>query len=76
MLDSFVAITPLAPFIPAVKAIGIPEIRPYRNETLQTIAAAKLEITKQAMEDAAVNRLQAYREALSSWDGSGEEPVL
>jgi hypothetical protein len=76
MLDSFVAITPLAPFIPAVKAIGVLVTNPHDDATLQTLAVAKLEITKQAMEDAAVNRLQAYREALSSWDGTGEEPVL
>jgi len=31
---------------------------------------------KTILEDAAIDRLQAYREALAGWDGSGEEPVL
>ncbi|NDE91605.1 MAG: hypothetical protein EB059_10835 [Alphaproteobacteria bacterium] len=31
---------------------------------------------KRMLEYDATNRLQAYREALSSWNGSGEEPVL
>lgn len=31
---------------------------------------------KAILEDAAVDRLQMYREALASWDGSGEEPQL
>jgi len=44
--------------------------------TVQNVEAGLLTIRKQQLEDAAVNRLQTYREALSSWDGSGEEPVL
>jgi len=46
----------------------------YEEEpTLQQITT---ELRRQELEDDAVNRLQAFREALSAWDGSGEEPVL
>jgi hypothetical protein len=41
-----------------------------------TVSEVGLLKLKQAKLDAATNRLQAYREALSSWDGSGEGPVL
>ncbi|NBW19788.1 MAG: hypothetical protein EBR82_68625 [Caulobacteraceae bacterium] len=41
-----------------------------------TVAEVGLVQRKRILEDAAINRLQAYREALSAWDGSGEEPVL
>jgi hypothetical protein len=47
-----------------------------RDVTLDDVAAYRLSILKSAKEDAAVDRLQAYREALSAWDGTGEEPVL
>jgi hypothetical protein len=40
------------------------------------IAAESLRIRKSELQDAADDRLQAFREALSAWDGSGEEPVL
>jgi hypothetical protein len=38
--------------------------------------AAELTETKRQLESQAVDRLQAFREALSAWDGSGESPVL
>lgn len=77
LLESMVAITPLAPFIPYVKSIGVLVTNPYASATLQTLAAAKLDIEKQAKVDAATDRLQAYREALTAWDGTPEtEPVL
>lgn len=41
--------------------------------TVDDVALAQ---RKAILEDAAIDRLQAYREALASWDGSGEEPVL
>jgi len=41
-----------------------------------TVEEVGLVQRKRILEDAAINRLQAYREALSGWDGSGEEPVL
>jgi len=41
--------------------------------TVDDVAVAQ---RKAILEDDAVNRLQAYREALAGWDGSGEEPVL
>jgi hypothetical protein len=41
-----------------------------------TVEEVGLVQRKRILEDAAINRLQAYREALSAWDGSGEEPVL
>jgi hypothetical protein len=40
------------------------------------IAAESLRIRKSELQDAAEDRLQAFREALSAWNGSGEEPVL
>jgi hypothetical protein len=63
----------------AVKALGRTtrprwQIEGYESQpTLQQITT---ELTKASMEDEAVNRLQAFREALASWDGTGEEPVL
>ncbi len=38
--------------------------------------AAELAETKKQLEDAAMDQLQAFREALSAWDGSGSAPVL
>jgi hypothetical protein len=46
------------------------------DDVRSQIAVDELAARKQALEDAAMDRLQAYREALSSWDGSGEGPVL
>jgi len=40
-----------------------------------TLEQVTIELRKQELEDDAVNRLQAFREALSVWSG-GEEPVL
>jgi hypothetical protein len=63
----------------AVKALGgvrCPrwQIEGYANQpTLQQITT---ELRKQELEDSAVDALQAFREALSSWDGSGDAPVL
>jgi len=44
--------------------------------TVDMVEDGLLQIQKKNLEDVAINRLQAYREALSAWDGSGEEPVL
>lgn len=41
-----------------------------------TVDDVRIAQRKRVLENAAVDRLQAYREALSAWDGSGEEPVL
>ena len=61
----------------AVKALGrIPRWTTAGYATEPTLQQITVELTKASMEDAAVNRLQAFREALASWDGSGEEPVL
>jgi hypothetical protein len=80
LLDSFVAITPLAPFIPAIKAIGKPVQTYYASQggvdSVPSELAISLARDKAAKEDAAVDRLQAYREALASWDGVSQEPVL
>jgi hypothetical protein len=38
--------------------------------------SAQLAVTKQSLEDAAIDALQAFREALSAWDGTGNPPVL
>jgi len=63
----------------AVKALGVRtqprwEIEGYATEP--TLAIVALESTKKELEDSAKDRLQAFREVLSSWDGSGESPVL
>ena len=63
----------------AVKALGRVtqprwHIEGYATEP--TLSQITVELTKASMEDAAVNRLQAFREALASWDGDGEGPVL
>ena len=63
----------------AVKVLGRTtrtrwQLEDYATEpTLQQITT---ELRKQEIEDSWQNRLQAAREALASWDGSGEEPVL
>jgi hypothetical protein len=41
-----------------------------------TVEEVDLAKRRRVLEDAATDRLQAYREALSSWDGEGEGPVL
>ena len=63
----------------SLKALGIVktpqwEIQGYESEpTLQSITT---ELRKAELLDEATDRLQSFREALSSWDGIGEEPVL
>jgi hypothetical protein len=80
LLDSLVAVTPLAPFIPAIKAIGKPVQTYYASQggadSVPSEAVVSLARDKAAIEDGWVDRLQTAREALSSWDGSGQEPVL
>lgn len=44
--------------------------------TVDQVEAALFGESKRVKEDAAIDRLQAYREALAAWDGIGEEPVL
>jgi hypothetical protein len=46
----------------------------YQSEP--TLSQITTELRKQELEDSWVDRLQAARESLSAWDGSGEEPVL
>jgi hypothetical protein len=41
-----------------------------------TVAEVGLVQRKRILENDAINRLQAYREALSAWNGNGKEPVL
>jgi len=64
---------------------GIHYVSPAQNAglspaTLSDVEAAvallNLQTTKQVIEDDWSNRLQSAREALSSWDGTGEAPVL
>jgi hypothetical protein len=68
-----------AEFVAIVKALGVStqprwQLEGYATEpTLQQITT---ELRKQELEDSWQNRLQAAREALASWDGTGEEPVL
>lgn len=52
-------------------------ISPLENAGIQT-TLEEIDIVKRkrVLEDAAMDRLQTYREALSSWNGTGEEPVL
>lgn len=49
-----------------------------QRDALQAdVDAVRLTIQKEGLEDTASNRLQAYREALTAWDGTpGSEPVL
>lgn len=56
--------------------VSIMENAGLEAATLESVNEGLLSIRKKQLEDEATNRLQAYREALSSWDGSGEEPVL
>lgn len=77
-IESFIAAgVPLQPVLDAVLSTTSPAMQALGREvTQQEIAAYRLSQTKKQLEDAAVDRLQAYREALSAWDGSGEGPVL
>jgi hypothetical protein len=61
----------------AVKRLGrIPRWTTAGYQAEPTLSQITTEVRKQELEDEATDRLQAFREALSSWDGSGEEPVL
>jgi len=63
----------------AVKALGGVDrprwqVEGYESEpTIETVALAA---TKKQLEDSAVDALQAFREALAAWDGTGDAPVL
>jgi hypothetical protein len=46
------------------------------SEVEAAVAFLALQATKQAMEDDALNRVQSFRESISSWDGTGQAPVL
>lgn len=63
----------------AVKALGGVDrprwqIEGYESEP--TLDSVTLELTKQQLADAAADAYQAFREALASWDGTGDAPVL
>jgi hypothetical protein len=63
----------------AVKALGgasKPRWQTLGYEVAPTLESVSLAATKKQLEDSAVDALQAFREALSSWDGSGDAPVL
>jgi len=63
----------------AVKALGgasKPRWQTLGYEVAPTLESVTLAATKKQLEDSAVDALQAFREALSSWDGSGDAPVL
>lgn len=84
-LDAAAAIPQLEPFVPAVKSIGRFLVTPlqaagFPPATEESVAAAIdadwMYTARQTRLDAAADRLQAYREAIAAWDGTGEEPVL
>jgi hypothetical protein len=63
----------------AVKALGGVsrprwQVEGYAAEP--TLESVSLELQKQQLADAAADAYQAFREALSAWDGSGDAPVL
>jgi hypothetical protein len=63
----------------AVKALGGVsrprwQIEGYAAEP--TLESVSLELQKQQLSDAAADAYQAFREALSAWNGSGDAPVL
>jgi enoyl-CoA hydratase/carnithine racemase len=63
----------------AVKALGgasKPRWQTLGYEIAPTLESVTLAATKRQLEDSAVDALQAFREALSAWDGSGDAPVL
>ena len=63
----------------AVKALGgvdRPRWQGLGYQAEPTLQSVTLELTKQQLEDAAVDALQAFREALAAWDGSGDPPLL
>jgi len=76
----------LAPLLPALRdfelaimprwqVVGTSEA-PTAESVREVIETEKLRVIKSQLEDDATDRLQTYREALSSWYGSGDEPVL
>jgi len=63
----------------AVKALGgasKPRWKTLGYEVAPTLESVALAATKKQLEDSAIDALQAFREALASWDGSGDAPVL
>jgi hypothetical protein len=63
----------------SLKALGIvktPQWHIEGYESQPTLLSVTTELRKSELLDEATDRLQSFREALSSWDGSGEEPVL
>ena len=60
-----------------LKATGVRHVSEMQRAGLEPadVASVQLAVRKQILADAATDRLQAFRESLSSWDGSGEEPV-
>ena len=63
----------------SLKELGIaktPQWRIEEYESEPTLLSVTTELRKSELLDEAADRLQWFREALSSWDGSGEEPVL
>jgi hypothetical protein len=61
-----------------LKATGVRHVSAMQQAGLEPadLASVQLAVRKQLLLDTATDRLQAFREALSSWTGSGEEPVL
>jgi hypothetical protein len=45
-------------------------------QSAPTLDSVSLELQKQQLADAAADAYQAFREALSTWNGSGDAPVL
>jgi hypothetical protein len=63
----------------AVKALGGVTRKQWQVEGMAaepTLQSITLELTKQQLADQAADAYQAFREALSAWDGSGNAPVL
>lgn len=80
-IDALTMIPQLSAMVPALKAIGRPTRTYYSSQggsgDVPSEAVIALERDKASKEDAAIDRLQAYREALPGWDGDPEtEPVL
>jgi hypothetical protein len=63
----------------SLKALGIvktPQWQIEGYESQPTLLSVTTELRKAELLDEATDRLQSFREAISAWDGSGEEPVL
>lgn len=78
VIEGFIAAgIALQPLLDAVFTYSYPAIDALGGEvTIDHIAAHRLSEYKRQLEDAAMDTLQAYREALSAWDGTGDAPVL